>query len=173
MSKRALIISDSHGKNDDVKAVIEQAGHIDMLIHLGDIERGPEYIRGLVDCPVHMVAGNNDYNIHLPYSDSFEFENHKIYITHGHRYYVNGGPARLEEFAIENGYDVAMFGHTHVPYLHIGEKITMVNPGSISYPRQTGREHTFMIMEADDQGKLHFSMGKLRSSLQDVYRGFY
>lgn len=173
MSKRVLIISDSHGKNDDVKAVIEQVGHIDMLIHLGDIERGPEYIRSLVDCPVHMVAGNNDYNIHLPQSEEFEFEGYKIFITHGHRFYVNAGISRLEEFAIANGFDIAMYGHTHMPFLRIGEKVTILNPGSISYPRQEGREQTFMIMEVDDKGRLHFSKGKMASSLHDVYKGFY
>lgn len=60
---RILVISDSHGRNDDVAGVIEQVGHIDMLIHCGDVERGDDYIRSLVDCPVHMVAGNNDYNL--------------------------------------------------------------------------------------------------------------
>ena len=65
---RVLIISDSHGKNDDVKNVIKQAGPIDMLIHLGDIERGPEYISSLVQCPVYLISGNNDYDIHLPNS---------------------------------------------------------------------------------------------------------
>ena len=173
MNKRALIISDSHGKNDDVKAVVEQAGHIDMLIHLGDIERGPEYIRSLVDCPVHMVAGNNDYNIHLPATDEFEFDGHKIFIVHGHQFYVNAGIGRLQEYAIKNGYEVAMYGHTHVPFLDEGELVTILNPGSISYPRQEGRDHTFMIMQTDKNNKLHFSFGKLQSSLRDVYRGFY
>ena len=60
---RILVISDSHGRNDDVAGVIEQVGHIDMLIHCGDVERGDDYIRSLVDCPVHMVSGNNDYNL--------------------------------------------------------------------------------------------------------------
>ena len=60
---RILVISDSHGRNDDVAGVIEQVGPIDMLIHCGDVERGDDYIRSLVDCPVHMVSGNNDYNL--------------------------------------------------------------------------------------------------------------
>lgn len=54
---RILVISDSHGRNDDVAGVIEQVGPIDMLIHCGDVERGDDYIRSLVDCPVHMVSG--------------------------------------------------------------------------------------------------------------------
>ena len=51
---RILVISDSHGKNDDVKQVLEQAGDIDMFIHLGDIERGPEYIRELAKCRIRI-----------------------------------------------------------------------------------------------------------------------
>ena len=52
---RILVISDSHGRNDDVAGVIEQVGPIDMLIHCGDVERGDDYIRSLVDCPVHKT----------------------------------------------------------------------------------------------------------------------
>ena len=43
---RILVISDSHGRNDDVAGVIEQVGPIDMLIHCGDVERGDDYIIG-------------------------------------------------------------------------------------------------------------------------------
>lgn len=110
MSKRALIISDSHGKNDDVKSVIEQVGHMDMLIHLGDIERGPEYIKSLVDCPVHMVSGNNDYNIHLPANDEFEFEGYRIFITHGHRFYVNGGTSIWRNLPFHRGMTLSCLG---------------------------------------------------------------
>jgi len=56
---RILVISDSHGRNDDVAGVIEQVGPIDMLIHCGDVERGDDYIRSLVDCPVQSVIKHN------------------------------------------------------------------------------------------------------------------
>ncbi len=173
MSKRVLIISDTHGKNDDVKAVIEQVGHIDMLIHLGDIERGVDYIKSLVDCPVHMVSGNNDYNLHLDTQEVIEFQGYRIFITHGHHFYVNSGLLRLELFAKENLFDVVMFGHTHVPHFSRGEGVVLLNPGSLSYPRQESRKHTFAIMEVDDNGGLHFSDGELKSSLRSVYNGFY
>ena len=39
---RILVVSDSHGKNDDIKRVIEQVGDIDMFIHLGDVEKNCE-----------------------------------------------------------------------------------------------------------------------------------
>lgn len=170
---RILVISDSHGKNDDVKQVIEQVGKIDLFIHLGDIERGPDYIREMANCETHMIAGNNDYDIALPDNDSFMIGEKKVFITHGHRFYVGSGVERLREYALENGYDLVMYGHTHVPFLDIGEKVTILNPGSLSYPRQDGRQHTFMLIEVDAAGEFHYSQGILKSSLRDIYKGFY
>ena len=37
---RILVISDSHGRNDDIEGVLKQVGDIDMMIHCGDVERG-------------------------------------------------------------------------------------------------------------------------------------
>lgn len=170
---KILVISDSHGKNDDVKSVIHQVGPIDMLIHLGDIERGVEYIQGLVNCPVYMVAGNNDYDLTLPAHQIIDIGPYKAFITHGHRYYVNHGVQQLRDVAIENGVDIAMYGHTHIPYLEIGEKVTILNPGSLSYPRQDGRTHTFLMIEIETDGTPHYTHGELKSSLKEVYRGFY
>ncbi len=79
----------------------------------------------------------------------------------------------LTQFDLINGYDIVMYGHTHVPKISVGEKLTVLNPGSISYPRQEGRKKTFMIMNLDQNGEAHYSLGTLKSSLQDVYRGFY
>lgn len=42
--KRILVISDSHGRNDDIEGVLRQVGHIDYLIHCGDLERGDAYM---------------------------------------------------------------------------------------------------------------------------------
>ena len=53
---RILVISDSHGRNDDSEGVLIQVGDIDMMIHCGDVERGDSYIREIADCPVVMVA---------------------------------------------------------------------------------------------------------------------
>lgn len=170
---RILVISDSHGKNDDVKQVISQVGEIDMFIHLGDIERGPEYIRELAGCETHMIAGNNDYDIDLPASDSFMIGDKKVFITHGHRFYVGGGVEHLYQYAKENGYDIVMFGHTHVPYFERRDGITILNPGSLSYPRQDGRKNTFTMIELDAKGEIHYSQGLLKSSLRDFYEGFY
>ena len=81
---RILVISDSHGRNDDVAGVVDQVGHIDMLIHCGDVERGEDYIRSLVDCPVYMVGGNSDYNLDLPRQLELTIGNYRVFVIHGH-----------------------------------------------------------------------------------------
>ena len=42
-----------------------------MLIHLGDVEGGEDYIEALADCPVHIVRGNNDSFRSFPASRNF------------------------------------------------------------------------------------------------------
>lgn len=165
---RILVISDSHGRNDDVTGVIAQVGHIDMLIHCGDVERGDDYIRSLVDCPVHMVAGNNDYDLDLPAMDIFQIGDYKVMVTHGHRFYVNRGVQRLKDYAQQNGIDIVMFGHTHVPFIEIGEDMTILNPGSLSYPRQSDRKPTFLIMEIDEYGEARYGHGYFRSKFTEL-----
>ena len=156
---RILVISDSHGRNDDVSGVIRQVGPIDTLIHCGDVERGDDYIRSLVDCPVYMVAGNNDYNLDLPPKIITKIGNYRVMIVHGHTYHVYRGVDYLKRAALEEKVDVVMFGHTHVPFIDIGHTLTILNPGSLSYPRQASRKPTFLLMEIDENGQAHYGHG--------------
>ena len=52
-----------------------------------------------------------------------------------------------------------MFGHR--PYLEVdreGERDLMVlNPGSLSYPRQEGHIPSYMLMELDEEGRFGWS----------------
>ena len=49
-----------------------------------------------------------------------------------------------------------MFGHTHKPYFSQKDGLTVLNPGSLSYPRQDGRKPSYMVMEIDEEGKAHY-----------------
>ena len=114
---RILVISDSHGRNDHVEGVLKQVGHIDMLIHCGDVTSGDLYIQSLVTCPVHMVAGNLDQGLSLPKEKLIELEGHRIWIVHGHMYRVHQGLKMLRAAARRKEADIVMFGHTHKPYI--------------------------------------------------------
>ncbi|MDO5147120.1 MAG: metallophosphoesterase [Eubacteriales bacterium] len=165
---RILVISDSHGRNDDVAGVIRQVGEIDMLIHCGDVERGDDYIRSLVDCPIYMVSGNNDYNLDLPSKITVQIGDYRVLIVHGHTFYVYRGVQRLRQYALENHIDVVMYGHTHVPFIDIGHEVTILNPGSLSYPRQAERKPTFLLMEIDDEGHAHYGHGYYKSKFSEL-----
>ena len=117
-----------------------------------------EKIREMAGCPVHMVAGNNDFFCDLPREDEFEIGRYRVLLTHGHYYYISMGTEMLKEEARARNFDIAMFGHTHRPYLEQERDVTVLNPGSMSYPRQEGRKPSYMVMEIDGNGDAAYTI---------------
>jgi hypothetical protein len=155
---RILIVSDTHRKNENYLKVVESIGELDMVIHLGDVEGSELLIQEAVDCPVEMVAGNNDFFSDLPMEKIFQIGKYRVMITHGHRYYIGMGNEVLKREAIAEGVDIVMYGHTHKPVVDISKNIIAINPGSISYPRQENRKPSYIIMEIDDDGEAQFDI---------------
>lgn len=155
---RILIVSDTHGNHRAFDKVLEREKQIDMLLHMGDVEEGDIYLEAIMDCPVHIVAGNNDFYGNLSREEVIQIGKYKIWMTHGHAYYVSLHTNRLKEVARERGMDIAMYGHTHRPDIDIEDDLVVLNPGSLSYPRQEGRQCTYIIMEIDEQGEASFEL---------------
>ena len=155
---KILIVSDTHGRDENLKKVVEMTKPFDCLIHLGDVEGSENYIRRMVPCPVRIVSGNNDFFSDLPREIEFEIGAYKVLMTHGHYYYVSLNTEELRRQARTRGKDIVMFGHTHKPYLDIQEDLTVLNPGSLSYPRQEGRRPSYIWMEIDEEGKAHYEI---------------
>ena len=155
---KILIVSDTHGRDENLKKVVEMTKPFDCLIHLGDVEGSENYIRRMVPCPVRIVSGNNDFFSDLPREIEFEIGAYKALMTHGHYYYVSMNTEELRRQARTRGKDIVMFGHTHKPYLDIQEDLTVLNPGSLSYPRQEGRRPSYIWMEIDEEGKAHYEI---------------
>jgi hypothetical protein len=147
---RVLIVSDTHGSHRNLEKVIERTEGIDLLIHLGDTEGKEDYIEALAGCPSYIVSGNNDFFSDLPREKEFMLEGKRVFITHGHPYYVSMGEERLRKAAKKRGADIAMYGHTHKPSLSVEDGVMVLNPGSIAYPRQAGRKATYMVMEIEE-----------------------
>lgn len=155
---KILIISDTHGNQDNFDKVIEIEKDIDMLVHLGDLQGADAYISLKTKCPCYMVAGNNDFHTILKKELFVDIPGHRLMLTHGHYYYVNYGYERLVIGAKANGSDIVMFGHTHKPYEAIMDDVLVLNPGSLSYPRQEGRIPTYMIMNVENDGKYEVNL---------------
>jgi len=155
---RILIVSDTHGKHGNLDVVLEREKELDMLIHLGDVERGEDYIEAISGCPTHILAGNNDFFSYLPTEKEVRIGKYKVLMTHGHGYYVSMDTKTLRRIAEARGVDIVMFGHTHRPYLDVKGNLKVLNPGSISYPRQEGRQASYIIMEIDHNGEARFEL---------------
>ncbi|MFR2794362.1 MAG: metallophosphoesterase family protein [Eisenbergiella sp.] len=152
---KILIVSDTHRRDGNLTGVLDMVGTPDMLIHCGDVEGSEDFIRSIAGCPVHMVAGNNDFFTDLKKEEEFYIGDYKVWLTHGHNYYVSMGTEFIREEAKSRGVDIVMFGHTHRPYLEQG-KVTVLNPGSLSYPRQEGRRPSYILMELDAKGQTYY-----------------
>jgi putative phosphoesterase len=124
-----------------------------MYIHLGDGE--VEFNRLKIDYPqlkMYHVAGNCDYDSLHPNDLILGADyNVKIFATHGHRYYVKYSMEAIEAAARENGCQIALFGHTHVSYNSYQNGLYVMNPGSISCPRD-GQKPSYGIVEVTKSG---------------------
>ncbi|MCD8077313.1 MAG: metallophosphoesterase [Lachnospiraceae bacterium] len=155
---KILVVSDTHGQLHHFQTVLKRVAPVDRILHLGDVEGDEEILRGTVGCPILFVAGNCDRLSREPWERVVELSGHRILMTHGHRYGVQRGLARLNASAEEAQADVVLYGHTHIPDLsYVGER-AFLNPGSLSRPRQEGHRPSFAILEIDAKGQCHFSI---------------
>ncbi|MCI8355536.1 MAG: metallophosphoesterase [Lachnospiraceae bacterium] len=158
---KILIVSDTHRRNENYIRAVERVAPIDMVIHCGDIEGSEYLIAEYAGCPVQMVMGNNDFFADLPREKEFVVGKYRIWLTHGHNYYVSMGNETIKREARARGVDIVMYGHSHKPVVDLGEDVIAVNPGSLTYPRQEGRRPSFIIMDLDRKGEAHFTINYL------------
>jgi len=155
---KILIVSDTHRYHGYLESVLENEKPLDMLIHLGDAEGCEDYIEVMAECPMEVVAGNNDFYSDLPGERILQIGKYRVLLTHGHYYYVNGGLSHIKRAIDEKEVDIVMFGHTHKPIIEQYKNATILNPGSISYPRQEGRQPSYIVMNLDEDGKAYFTI---------------
>ncbi len=98
---KILIVSDTHRYLGNLQTALEEEGPVDMLIHLGDIEHQMADVIRMAGCPVHMIAGNNDFLCNLPEEEEFEIGSYHVWITHGHRYGVSFDTEEIKEEATD------------------------------------------------------------------------
>ncbi len=131
-----------------------------MIIHCGDICGDENYLFHAVECPIHLVAGNCDIHNGFPRGEEFMIRDKKVFITHGHYEWVNFGHEKLHDLIKEKGYDIICYGHTHKQVLeHYGGSY-IVNPGSLSLPRD-GRKGKYVILEFDQHGTPFFALNEM------------
>lgn len=158
-----MIASDIHGSAFYCRKLLEafQASGANRLVLLGDIlyhgprndlpkEYAPKEVLAMLNGyrdRIYCVRGNCDTEVdqmvlEFPVMADYALlvlDGVAIYATHGHVYHENHLPP------MQKG-DVLLHGHTHVLRADQCGDITILNPGSVSIPKE-GNPPTYAILE--------------------------
>ncbi|MBS6117860.1 MAG: metallophosphoesterase [Clostridiales bacterium] len=151
---KILVVSDTHGRDRDLERAVEREAPFDRLIHCGDVEGREIFIEALADCPCCIVAGNNDFFCDLPREQEIMVGGKKALVTHGHYYGVSIDLSGIADEARSRGCEIAFFGHTHKPVVAEKDGVLVINPGSLSYPRQSGHKSSYVVLNTDIRGNV-------------------
>jgi len=127
---KILVVSDSHGRLDYLMKIYEKENP-EIVISAGDYSKDVEELSYIYDdAKYFIVRGNCDF-MDRSHEDNLEIElgGKKIFLTHGHIYGVKSSYHHLRLEGVERGFDLCIFGHTHIPYLEEGD-VTLFNPGA-------------------------------------------
>ena len=153
---KILVISDSHGNINYVKEIITKLGSGgDCLIFTGDgifdflgafesIQKDKKskdvipsvvvFVRGNGDSTGVACSLNNKKVLRIPSKVKISIGGKKFFIVHGNGHGVYYGTSMLEAEAELEECNVAVFGHTHIPFEEL-HNVYLMNPGSCSCPR--------------------------------------
>jgi putative phosphoesterase len=128
---RLLILSDTHGNYPLAVKALEEAGQVDQIIHLGDEFEDACMIEAILGSPLIKVPGNCDLGVDDARTITMTFDGSRIFMTHGDRYQVKSGLARLHKKATAEQAGIVLYGHTHVAAITEIDGILFVNPGCL------------------------------------------
>ncbi len=77
---KVLIVSDTHGQDENLEETVLREAPFDYLIHCGDVEGREIFIEALAECPCTIVAGNNDFFTDLPYDEEVTLEDIRYWL---------------------------------------------------------------------------------------------
>lgn len=144
--KRIAVFSDTHNMFSRLPLALERVGKVDLLFHLGDFAIDAERIaHELGDVPFFSVKGNNDAGSVYPRVRIERVEDVWIMLLHGDGYHTL---YQLIDKARETRCSAVLFGHTHVPLLLADGELLVINPGSMSLPRQ-GSKPSCAVLEVE------------------------
>ena len=147
---KIFVISDTHGKTEKVREVWKKLTDVDLIVHLGDYEKDAKALERTLDTKVVSVKGNMDGSYSPEDYRVLETEYGNLLLAHGHMHNVKTSPLNLVYQAQELGCKAALFGHTHQPAYEEVNGIYLVNPGSLTQPRD-GSDGSYGIIHTSPE----------------------
>lgn len=160
---KLFFISDIHGSVYYLNKALEifESENADYIVILGDIlyhgarnplpkEYNPKKVTELINKysdRIIAVRGNCDSEvdqmvINFPILSTYStilYNDRRLFLTHGHIYNENNLPKLKDK-------DVLIYGHTHIPKAEKMDNIYVINPGSITLPKENS-PHTYGVLE--------------------------
>lgn len=150
---KVLVISDTHGNIENAKSVLNRVIPLGVktVLHCGDYISDARLIEKFYpQVEVYGVYGNCDVGFGGVYSDVITLEGVSIYMSHGHKYGVKWGDYdEVVIDAIAHEATVAICGHSHQAYLKKKQGVLIMNPGSLTLPRDS-KYPSYGILELKD-----------------------
>ncbi len=131
ISKRLLVVSDSHGNYIKLNNIIREAGFFDVMIHCGDGANDLVHASVPEGIVRYTVSGNIDLMRMTGLERNIEFtvEGLDFLVTHGDLYRVKYGFDEIIKEGISREADIVIFGHTHNQYIKESPPV-LFNPGA-------------------------------------------
>lgn len=156
LEMKILVMSDTHGNIENAKIVLERVMPLGVttVLHCGDYVSDARLLQKFYpQITVYSVYGNCDVGFGGEYSSVVTVEGVSIYMSHGHKYGVKWGDydeVMIDALAHETR--VAVCGHSHEAYLERKQGVLIMNPGSLTLPRDS-KYPSYGILELE-QGKV-------------------
>lgn len=196
-SASVLVLSDSHGSENNAKAILDAfASDCDLLVFCGD---GTYEIASLLEqykkskklsktfpSVVAIVQGNGDdneyavdfnlseneddnenYLMQVPRELLIKVAGMNVFITHGHIYGVYYGLDDIQKQAELEKADLVLYGHTHIADRRDSGVTTFINPGSCTLPRRGMPPSCAVIKLPGDQEKISCTFYERKVSLTE------
>lgn len=165
---KCLCFSDSHGRLDLIVRALNIHRDSEVVFFLGDgLSDISHFVMTDTSRTWLCVRGNCDIGASLlgntvRKTEAITILDKKIVYTHGDLYAVKYSKGELLALAKENGADIVLFGHTHIPHESYvsddcGKGVHFFNPGSVG---GVGAIASYGIINLTDKGVL-FSHGTL------------
>ncbi len=148
---KILVLSDTHGNIKSILSVLSKHSDIKDVFFLGDNTSDIDAVKEQFgDKTFHIVSGNCDIGSKYKSADTVTINQKRIFFTHGHKYGVKYTLESLKETAREFNCSLALFGHTHCSLSAYDDGLYIVNPGSLSFPRDSYA--SYAIIDIVDKG---------------------
>ncbi|MDW2884092.1 metallophosphoesterase family protein [Exiguobacterium artemiae] len=143
---KALIVSDSHGLDQELLTIFNRHQEADFAFHCGDSQ-----LTGTTESlyPYRVVKGNCDYGNDFPDEVTEELGSFRVLCVHGHRQDVKYSLDQLVHHADQKAASIVLYGHSHVAKAEQRDGKLFINPGSIRMPRHRP-EKTYALLTVEN-----------------------